>query len=130
MIERALRYAATAVVDTIGRGLPAGFAHNGYRVSGGREPLRIEPDYGSPHLEMLLEAMAETELKCMVPMEQFLSDEVERNEEAQQVRSYLLITSYVSPAMEHEIARLHEQGHRVTILPVEGGKSDAKAVSA
>lgn len=74
--------------------------------------------------------MAATELKCMVPMEQFLNDEVRLNEEAQQIRSYLLITSYVSAAMEHEIARLHEQGHRVTILPVEDVKGDMKAVSA
>ncbi|WJH30430.1 DUF58 domain-containing protein [Paenibacillus sp. CC-CFT742] len=132
-IERALSYAATAAADAIGRGLPAGFAHNGYRVNGGRDPLRIEPDYGSPHLELLLEAMAETELKCMVPMEQFLNDEVKHNEEAHQARSYLLITSYVSTAMEHEIARLHEQGHRVTILPVEpnhSGTKSSKAVSA
>ncbi|WP_145047987.1 DUF58 domain-containing protein [Paenibacillus xylanexedens] len=129
-IEQALRYAATAVVDAIGRGLPAGFAHNGYRIGGGHEPLRIEPDYGTPHLELLLEAMAEIELKCMVPMEQFLRDEVLRNEETHQARSYLLITTYVSPAMENEIARLHEQGHRVTILPVEQVTTSNKAVSA
>ncbi|WP_337035278.1 DUF58 domain-containing protein [Paenibacillus illinoisensis] len=132
-IERALSYAATAAAVAIGRGLPAGFAHNGYRVNGGRDPLRIEPDYGSPHLELLLEAMAETELKCMVPMEQFLNDEVKRNEEVHQARSYLLITSYVSTAMEHEIARLNEQGHRVTILPVEPdhiSTKSSKAVSA
>ncbi|MCW3792706.1 DUF58 domain-containing protein [Paenibacillus sp. LS1] len=129
-IERALRYAATAAVDAISRGLPAGFAHNGYHVGGGRDAVRIEPDYGTPHLERVLEAMAETELKCMVPMEQFLNDEVRLNEEAQQIRSYLLITSYVSAAMEHEIARLHEQGHCVTVLPVEDVKGATKAVSA
>ncbi|WP_426334386.1 DUF58 domain-containing protein [Paenibacillus silvae] len=130
LIEQALRYAATAATDAIGRGLPAGFAHNGYRADGGRDVLRIEPDYGAPHLEMLLEAMAETELKCLVPMEQFLQDEVKWSEEEQQVRSYLLITSYVSAAMEYEIMRLQEQGHRVTILPVEQLKRKTEAVGA
>lgn len=130
LIEQALRYAATAATDAIGRGLPAGFAHNGYRAGGGRDVLRIEPDYGTPHLEMLLEAMAETELKCLVPMEQFLQDEVRWGEEEQQPRSYLLITSYVSAGMQHEIIRLQEQGHRVTILPVEQLKSNSEAVGA
>ena len=59
-----------------------------------------------------------------------LQDEVRLNEEEQQIRTYVLITSYVSVAMEHEIARLHDQGHRVTILPVEQLKRDTGAMGA
>ena len=62
----------------------ATFAHNGYHVGGGRDTLRIEPDYGTPLWNGSPEAMAETELKSTVPMEQFLNDEVRLNEEAQQ----------------------------------------------
>ncbi|WP_339277073.1 DUF58 domain-containing protein [Paenibacillus sp. FSL W8-0426] len=130
VIERALSYAATVAGDAVRRGLPVGFAHNGYRAKGGQDPLRIEPDYGTPHLELLLEAMAEVELKCMTPMEQFLRTEAEYGELAEQAYSYLLITSYVSEAMEREIARLQEQGHKVTILPVVEVQTDSRAVSA
>lgn len=118
LAERGLSYAATAVSYAAGRGLKAGFAHNAYSEQGDTS-IRIDADYGSVHAEYIMQAMAEVQLKCLMPMEQMLRDEADRQEDEEVKLDYLLITAYVSPAMEKQLARLRSAGNRVTVLFIE-----------
>lgn len=118
LAERGLSYAATAVSYAAGRGLKTGFSHNAYSDSS-EARIRIEADYGSVHAESILRAMAEVNLKCLLPMEQLLRDEADGLEDREEKQDYLLITAYVSTAMETQLARLREAGNQVTILFIE-----------
>ncbi|WP_211746715.1 DUF58 domain-containing protein [Paenibacillus sp. Marseille-Q4541] len=125
LAEKGLSYAATAVSYAAGRGLKTGFAHNAYSEKSDAN-IRIDADYGSIHAEYILQAMAEVQLKCLMPMEQMLRNEADRQEAEEVQLDYLLITAYVSSAMEVQLTRLRSTGNRVTVLFIEneGGENE------
>ncbi|MGF7046698.1 uncharacterized protein (DUF58 family) [Paenibacillus sp. DS2015] len=119
MVEWALSYAATAAVWVTDRGMKVGFGHNGHTEStkDSYDSIRMIPAGGQPHLEDLLQAMAEVQMKCKKPFEQYLMEELERDCEDRW--DYLLITAFVSSQMEERIELLRSRGHSITILPIE-----------
>ncbi|MCM3783332.1 DUF58 domain-containing protein [Neobacillus mesonae] len=118
MAERGLSYAATAVSYAAGRGLKTGFIHNAF-ASDSESLVRIDADYGLLHTEFIMQAMAEIKLKCLMPMEQVLRDEADRQLESGDRQDYLLITPFVSTAMEEQLSRLRRSGNQVSVMYVE-----------
>ncbi|HEY2494757.1 MAG TPA: DUF58 domain-containing protein [Paenibacillus sp.] len=123
MVEWALSYAATAAVWITDRGMKVGFGHNGHTESSkvDTNSIRMVPAGGQPHLEDILQAMAEVQMKCKKPFEQYLVEELERD--SQETWDYLIITAFVSPQMEEQITFLRSRGHSITIMPIETDRS-------
>lgn len=126
MAERGLSYAATAVNDAVSRGLKTGFMHNAYTL-GSNSLVRIDADYGVLHAEYIMQAMAEVQLKCLMPMEQVLMDEADRQLHSGEQQDYLLITPFVSPGMEEQLSRLRIGGNKVSIVYVDSAQEYMEA---
>jgi uncharacterized protein (DUF58 family) len=117
MVERALSYAATAASYLIQQGMKVGFGHNAIHSNKSTPAVRIHPDYGKAHLDDILKGMAEVQMKCLQPFEQFLKDELELRS-AGETWDYLLITGHVSEQIEEQIWSLRSRGNSVMVLPV------------
>ncbi|KAA9002398.1 DUF58 domain-containing protein [Paenibacillus spiritus] len=121
-LEAALSCAATVAARLIHQGMAAGYAHNAcVSEAAGRPEGRVAPGHGLPHLVLLLEAMAGTDLKAREPFYEFLAREAA--EEEREPLDYLLVTAHVSNRIADAIRSLEERGHRVTVVgePLWGG---------
>ncbi|MEC0371002.1 DUF58 domain-containing protein [Paenibacillus chibensis] len=113
IIEDALSYAATCAAALIRQGMAAGFASNAYLSPEADARLaRLDPDYGIPHLEELLEAMAAVELKVYRPFYEQLKLEAE-TDRAETI-DYLLVTPHRSASILEGARLLEQKGHRVS----------------
>ncbi|OAB39178.1 hypothetical protein PMSD_04405 [Paenibacillus macquariensis subsp. defensor] len=117
MIEQALSYAATAASLLIQQGMKVGFGHNAIHGSQSMQAIRIAPEYGKSHLDDILKAMAQVEMKCLQSFEQFLKDELDMRVDGE-TWDYLMITGHVSETIEELIWRLRSRGNSVMVLPV------------
>ncbi|MNP02125.1 hypothetical protein D3C76_939680 [compost metagenome] len=129
MVERALSYCATAASHLIQQGMKVGFGHNANHGNKSTQALRIDPGYGRVHLDEILKAMAEVEMRCLQPFEQFLQDEIELRAEGE-TWDYLLVTGHVSPQIEEQIWRLRSRGNRVMVLPIHAEHASGKEAIA
>ncbi|ANF96156.1 DUF58 domain-containing protein [Paenibacillus bovis] len=116
--EYAISCAATAAADLIGRGMKAGFGHNAIMPSEDEADARIWPAYGSEQLTVILQSMAELQLRVRRPFPQFLHSLLA--DEQKQKLDILIITPHYSAAMRTEVGKLEQAGSRVSILPVPG----------
>ncbi|AOZ92092.1 DUF58 domain-containing protein [Paenibacillus crassostreae] len=129
MVERALSYAATTASYLIQQGMRVGFGHNAMHGQKSTQAIRIEPGYGKAHLDEILKAMAEVEMKCLQPFQQFLKDELILRTEGE-TWDYLLITGHVSEQIEEQIWHLRSRGNSVMVLPVHAEMSSGKEAIA
>lgn len=118
VVECALSYAATAASYLIQQGMKVGFGHNAIHGNESIQALRIAPGYGKSHLDGILKAMAQVEMKCLQPFEQFLKDELDIRADGE-TWDYLMITGHVSEQIEEQIWRLRSRGNSVMVLPVD-----------
>ncbi|GAF08426.1 hypothetical protein JCM16418_2500 [Paenibacillus pini JCM 16418] len=125
IVESALSYAATCAASLIHQGMAIGFGHNAHSLLDQEQLARVEPDYGTPHLEAVLEAMSALEMKSRLSFHEFLRIEAER-EHAQKM-DYLLVTAHVSDLMKQSIVQLEMQGHRVMIADMAAWKEEKYA---
>ncbi|MDO7907413.1 DUF58 domain-containing protein [Paenibacillus sp. JX-17] len=127
--EYTISFAATAASELIGRGLKVGFGHNAHRFSM-ETAARIEPGYGTAHLELLLAEMAGILLKCLMPMEQYLQDEVTlRSDNREERLDYVLISAFTTPKMEQALECLKELGHTVTVIQAAGNSGSGEVIA-
>ncbi len=117
MVERALSYAATAASYLIQQGMKVGFGHNAVYGNQSLQAIRISPGYGKAHLDDILKAMAQVEMKCLQPFDQFLKDELDIRSDGE-TWDYLMISGHVSEQMEEQIWQLRSRGNSVMVLPV------------
>ena len=129
MVERALSYAATAASYLIQQGMKVGFGHNAIHDTKSIQAIRIQPGYGKAHLDDILKAMAEVQMKCLQPFEQFLKDELDLRNEGE-TWDYLLITGHVSEQIEEQIWRLRSRGNSVMVLPIDAEMASGKEAIA
>lgn len=116
MIERALQVAASLAEEAIGRGIPVGFGSNGRLIDGEKQAVRIPADGGTEHLLFLLEAMAKLAVERCEPMDVLLEHEVLRGTAH---TDYVLLTAFVSPAMQQWIRQLEANGNSVSFIRLE-----------
>ena len=114
-VEAALSYAATIASHLQKQGMRVGFAHNAH-TSDQVSELRILPAGGDGHLEELLRAMAAVQMKCRLPFEQLLSDEIELQSGLEDSLDYVFLTAFVSPRMQEQIELLRAKGSTVLVL--------------
>ncbi|MWV46375.1 DUF58 domain-containing protein [Paenibacillus sp. HJL G12] len=126
VIEEALSYAATCAAALIHQGMAAGFASNAYFSPDADGRLaHLAPDYGLPHLEDVLEAMAAVELKVYRPFYEQLKLEAERD--FHETIDYFVVTPHVSQAIRDAVRILETKGHRVSIAHLDDGLKEAGA---
>ncbi len=113
--EYAISYAATIVDDLLGRGMKAGFAHNAIIPYENEERALIAPGYGTEQLSSILQMMAELQLKIRRPFAQFMKNLLPDDERSKPT-DVLLMTPYVSDAIEASIEELRHAGIRVDVL--------------
>ncbi|WP_138495221.1 DUF58 domain-containing protein [Paenibacillus pinistramenti] len=113
IIEEGLSYAATCAASLIHQGMAAGFGHNAAALQGTESLKRLEPDYGTAHLENILEAMAAVEMRTRLSFYEYLRLEAERGQA--EALDYLLVTAHLSEGVREGIRLLEQQGHRVLI---------------
>ncbi len=113
--EYAISYAATIVDDLLGRGMKAGFAHNAIIPYENEERASITPGYGTEQLSSILQMMAELQLKIRRPFAQFMKNLLPDDERSKPT-DVLLMTPYVSDAIEASIEELRHAGIRVDVL--------------
>ncbi|WP_322923074.1 DUF58 domain-containing protein [Paenibacillus campi] len=113
--EYAISCAATIVADLLGRGMKAGFAHNAIIPYEQEERAFITPAYGTEQLYAILQMMAELQLKIRRPFAQFIRS-LMTDDERSIPTDMLLITPYVSEAMELVISELRALAIRVDVL--------------
>lgn len=113
--EYAISCAATIVDDLLGRGMKAGFAHNAIIPYEDEERAYIAPGYGTEQLYSILQMMAELQLKIRRPFSQLIKGLIPEDEQRMPT-DILLVTPYVSEAIEASIEELRNEGMRVEVL--------------
>ncbi|WP_411345703.1 DUF58 domain-containing protein [Paenibacillus sp. WLX1005] len=121
--EYGISCAATVAANLIDRGMKAGFGHNAIIPSQHEHDAVIAPAYGSEQLTSMLQMMAELQLKIRRPFVQFLGsflpDNVYKGYTAATAQpDLLIITPYVSTAMQDMLNQLEASGSRISLLPL------------
>lgn len=115
LIELGLSYAATLATYAIRQGVETGFGCNGYTADAKNETVRVPAGSGQDHLQTLLETMARLEMARYVGIDAFLERDVAEGVTQQDI---VLITSFVSDAMQTHIDSLRRAGNAVDIVPL------------
>jgi len=132
MIERALSIAAALAGEAVSRGIPVGFGANG-RVTGEDETaVHVDADGGTEHLSLLLETMAKLVIERCEPVDVLLEREARRGAAH---TDYVLLTAFVSEAMDRWIRQLEGSGNSVSRIRLEptplaekGGRPDEERI--
>ncbi|MDD9272165.1 DUF58 domain-containing protein [Paenibacillus sp. GCM10023248] len=131
LVEKGLSYAATLAEYAVSQGVPAGFGYNGSLQDQPGVPVYVAPAGGYPHLAYIFETMAKAAVSCTRSCADYLDGWVEREGSAMDI---VLLTAFVSEAIEASIQQLEASGHSVFIVPLrhellnlhdtEGGSRD------
>lgn len=118
LVEKGLSYAATLAEYAISQGVPVGFGYNGSLTLQPGVPVHISPAGGHPHLTYMFETMAKLAISYTRSCSDFLDESTLQEGSALDI---ILLTAFVSDAIEDSIQRLEAQGHTVFIVPLEHG---------
>lgn len=111
LMEQLISYAATCAASLATQGMAVGFGHNAQVEELQARYLRVDMDFGRPHLEHLLESMAAIQLRSRMSFHEYLRLEAEQTAEG--TTDYLVLTLHVTGRMEEAAQRLRQQGHHV-----------------
>lgn len=136
LVEKGLSYAATLAEYAVSQGVPVGFGYNGTLQGQSGVPVFVPPAGGYPHLEHIFETMAKAAISCSRSCADYLDEGIEQEGSALDI---VLLTAYMSEAIEASIQRLETLGHSVFIVPLqhkllnlhdmEGGSADGGTAS-
>ncbi len=113
--EYAISCVATIAADLLGRGMKAGFAHNAIIPYEEEERAIVQPAYGTKQLYTILQMMAELQLNIRRPFAQFIQSLIPEHDQSTRT-DMLLVTPYVSEAIEMSIDELRQAGVHVDVL--------------
>ncbi|TXK78394.1 DUF58 domain-containing protein [Paenibacillus sp. N3.4] len=116
LVEKGLSYAATLADYAISQGVPVGFGFNGWRQDQPGIPVYLAPEGGWPHLDRLFETMAKLAVSCCRSCNDFLANWEEQDGSAVDI---VLLTAFVSSALQSRISQLEAMGHSVYIVPLD-----------
>ncbi|MBP1967316.1 DUF58 domain-containing protein [Paenibacillus aceris] len=118
LVEIGLSYAATLAEYAISQGVPVGFGYNGSLTGQPGTPVHISPAGGHPHLAYLFETMAKLAISYTRSCSDFLDECILQEGSALDI---ILLTAFVSDAVEESIQQLEASGHTVFIVPLQHG---------
>jgi hypothetical protein len=126
LIEREIRYAAAIIEFGLSQGIETGFTCNGYYERQAKDvPVRVPAASGDTQLETILHAMAATVIARSVPFHLLLSQDVQ---EGRSNTDYVVITPFVSKAIQDQIEALQHLGNAVTVMELPGLAADEEGV--
>lgn len=115
-VEHGISVCATMAKKAIDQGMEAGFAANGCRFGGGREPIFLESASGDPQLYALWESMAMLEIRRSMSFHTFLETQVGLGLTGCDI---LVLTTYVDDAIDSQVRLLRLSGNSVDYWMLE-----------
>ena len=109
-VEHGISLCATLAKKAIDNGMEAGFAANGRRTGGSKEPIQLESASGDPQLYALWEAMAMLEIRRSMSFHTFLQGQVDTGLSGCDI---LVLTTYVDEDIDQQVRLLRMSGNSV-----------------
>lgn len=116
LVEKGIRYAAALARQAMDQGIENGFASNAQLTGVKGAPVRTEVSSGVLQLEYILDTLARLELVRSVPFDVMLDQDIEQGLSQ---TDYILITPFVSEAIEERIQLLEQQGNAVRVIELQ-----------
>ncbi|RXZ81825.1 DUF58 domain-containing protein [Paenibacillaceae bacterium] len=112
-VERAISYAAGLADYALSQGLEAGFATNAQLLDGPKSLVRMAPRSGQDYVGELYEMFARLHIAPSVTFHELLGQEAMMQEGRY---DYVILTAFVSEAIEEQLEGLKQRGHRVEVV--------------
>jgi uncharacterized protein (DUF58 family) len=115
-VEHGISLCATLAKKAIDHGMEAGFAANGHRIGGPKEPIILDCASGDPQLYNLWEAMAMLEARRVQSFHTFLDGLAGTGLSGCDI---LVLTTYVDDAIDRQIRLLRMAGNSVDYMMLQ-----------